>query len=81
VSFGLSLPTGATGLTRVELVPVKDAEVAVDNLTEPVALSAWLAWDQPAEINAALAEILALSIPSRFELHDGQEVHIGSGWE
>lgn len=79
ISMGLSLPTGATGLSSIELQPLKKTKVAVDNQKKPVTVRQWLKGDQLAEINDALAEILALSMSSRIELADGQEVHIGAG--
>ena len=79
VRLGLSLPTGDTGLTAIELVPSKKARVAVDGRKKPVALKTWLKGGQLAEMNAAAREIMGLSMSSRFELADGQEVTLGAG--
>jgi hypothetical protein len=79
VSVGLSLPVGETGLTSIELLPSKQAKVAVDGQKRPVALKKWLQGDQLAEINAAAREIMDLSMSSRFELADGQEISLGAG--
>lgn len=78
ISMGVSLLTGASGISSIELRPAEGALVAVDSQGEPVAAAALAESGQLAEINAALAEILALSMSSRIELADGQEVHLGA---
>jgi hypothetical protein len=55
------------------------AAVALDGQKRPVALKKWLKGDQLAEINAAAREIMDLSMSSRFELADGQEISLGAG--
>jgi hypothetical protein len=78
LSLGLSLPTGATGLTSIEFAPAEEATVEVANSDKPVALDEWLQGGQLAEFNEAVAEILALSMSSRFELAESQEVSLGA---
>jgi hypothetical protein len=78
IELGLSLPTGATGLTAIEFMPSKKAKVDVDGREKPVALKQWLKGDQPAEFSAAVRQIMGLSMASRFELAEGQEVSLGA---
>lgn len=78
VSLGLSLPTGATGLAGIDLEPKAGAKVKVDGRKKPIALKSWLKGDQLDEINDALNELLTLSMPSRFELQEGQPVSLGA---
>jgi hypothetical protein len=78
IALGLSLPTGATGITSIELLPSKKTEVDVGDQAKAVALKKWLKGEQLAEINAAVRELMSLSMSSRFELAEGQEVTLGN---
>ena len=66
------------GSPAIEFMPSKKTKVEVDGQKKPVALKQWLKGDQLAEINAAVRQIMGLSMASRFELADGQEVSLGA---